>query len=173
MDIEFNDRFMHIRLFGKADGFALHTFEMGAKVEVFTFDALRAVFADVMSFGRKRFFVAFPVVGIEVPHLTGCQLAAQLSTTRIRTASQDKSRNKAGMAVETIPKPHLLLFVLHKAPLLIHFQSQNAWWHMWFRGLRCGLTQHPQNRGGADVQHASNIADARTIERHRHNLAAL
>jgi len=60
---------------------------MGAKVEVFSFDALRAVFADVMTFGFQKFGVTLPVVGVEVMHATGGQLPAQLSTTGIGAAS--------------------------------------------------------------------------------------
>ncbi len=52
MDVKFEDGLVHLEVFGKTDGSALHWFEMRAKVEVFAFDALRAVFADVMALWR-------------------------------------------------------------------------------------------------------------------------
>ena len=68
MDVEFDNRLMHLRCFGKADGFALHAFEMGAKVEVFAFDALGAVFADMVALGVQELGIALPSVGSQVPH---------------------------------------------------------------------------------------------------------
>ena len=63
MNVEFYDVDVHLIGFGKSDGFALHSLEMGAKVEVFSFDALGAVFSDVMFGGGQGFFVAFPRIG--------------------------------------------------------------------------------------------------------------
>ncbi len=51
MDVKFEDGLVHLEVFGKADGFALPWFEMGAKVEVFALDALGAVCAEVVALG--------------------------------------------------------------------------------------------------------------------------
>ena len=49
---------------------------MGAKVEVFAFDALRAVFANVVPFWVKSFALTLPVIGGEVSHVTRGQFPA-------------------------------------------------------------------------------------------------
>lgn len=173
MDVEFEDVLVHFGRFGKADGFSLHAFEMSAKVEVFSFNVLRAVFSDLMAFGRQHFGVALPVVSVETPHLARGQFLAEFAAVGISAASQDKGGDMSDMAIETIPKPHLLSFVLHKTPLFIHLQSQNTQWHTRFGRARRCLAQHTQHGCRADTQHAGNVTDARTIERHRHNLLAL
>ncbi len=83
MDVDFDDSFVHFERFGKRNGFALQSLEMGldmgAEVEAFAFDALRAVFANVVTFGVKGFAIALPIVGGEVTHhITRCQFLAQL-----------------------------------------------------------------------------------------------
>ena len=173
MDVEFEHSFMHFRLFRKANGSALHPLEVRAEVEIFTFDVLSAVFSNRVALGIQRLGVALPIVGVEVSHLAGRQLAAQLVTTGIGATSQDKGGDVSGVAVEAIPQPVLLFLALHKTPLLIHFQGQNAWRHAWFGCLSCGLTQNCQNSGGADVQHTGYVTHTRTIERHRHNQLAI
>lgn len=120
MDVEFEDVLVHFGRLGKAEGFALHALEMSAKVEVFAFDALGAVFAYLMALGGQHFGVALPVVGVETPHLTGRQFLAELAATGVGAPAQDEGGNVSGVAVEAIPKPHLLSFVLHKTPLFIH-----------------------------------------------------
>ncbi len=113
MDVEFEDIFVHFGRFGKADGFALQPFEVSAKVQVFALDALGAVFSDMMAFGWQHFGVALPVVGVEVSHLARQKLLDELAATGIGAAAQDEDRNISGVTVKTIPKPHLLPFVLH------------------------------------------------------------
>lgn len=173
MDVEFKDVLVHFGRFGKTDGFSLHAFEMSAKVEVFAFDVLGAVFADLMAFGRQHFGVALPVVSVELSHLTGGQFLAEFATVGIGAATQDKGGNISSVAIEAIPQPHLLSFVLHKTPLFIHLQSQNTQWHTRFGRARRGLAQHAQHGCRADAQHAGNVTDARPVERHWHNLLAL
>ena len=157
---------------------------MSAKVKVFAFDALGAVFADVVTFGIEYFRVALPVISVEAAHVAGRQLIFELSTTGIGAASQNKSGNVTGVsgnvtgvAVEAIPQPVLLLFILHKTPLLIYFQRQNTRWHTrWhtrFRDGTGGLAQNRQHRRWADVQDTRRVTrrvtHSRTIEGHRHN----
>ncbi len=102
-----------------------------------------------MAFGIQQFGVTLPVVGVEVSHATGGQLAAQLLTTGIGAASQNKGGNRPGVTVEAIPQPALLLFVLHKTPLFIHFQSQNAWRNTWFGRLGRRFPHNGQHRSPA------------------------
>lgn len=121
MDVEFDDGLVHFERLGKANGFALQSLEMSAKVEVFALNVLSAVFANAVTFGVKGFAIAFPIVGSEVSHITRSQFVAELSATGISASSQHKSRDVAGMTVQSIPKPALLPFVLHKRPLFIDF----------------------------------------------------
>ncbi len=142
MDVEFDNGLVHFECFGKANGFALHSLEMSAEVEIVALDALRAIFANVVTFRIQGFTIALPVISVEVSHLAASQLAAQVVTTGISAPSQNPSRNVSGVAVTAIPEPTLLLFVMHKTPLLIHFQRQNARRHSRFRSLGRCLAQH-------------------------------
>ncbi len=73
MNVEFENIVVHLMGLGKADGFALQSFEMSAEVEVFAFDVLRAVLADVVTTWLQHFGIAWPVIGVKASHLTLCQ----------------------------------------------------------------------------------------------------
>lgn len=108
MDVEFEDVFVHFGRFRKADCFALHPFEMSAEVQVFTLNALGAIFSDMMAFGRQHFGVALPIVGVEISHLAVRQFLAEFAAIGIGASPQNKGRNIAGVPVKAIPEPHLL-----------------------------------------------------------------
>ncbi len=109
--------------------FALHPFEVGAKevgakevgakVEIFAFDVLGAVFADMMALRLQGLGVALPVIGVKAAHLAPFQFLEQFLATGIGAAPGDKGGNISGVAVEAIPEPILPLFALHKRPHLI------------------------------------------------------
>ena len=105
---------MHLKRLGKADSFALQAFEMSAKVEVFAFDVLSAGFADEVELRVEALGVAFPLIGVELEYIAGRKLLAQCSATGIGASSQNKGGNSSGAAVERIPQPVLLFFVLDK-----------------------------------------------------------
>ena len=121
MDVEFDDSLVHFKRLGKANRFALQSLEMSAKVQVFALNVLSALFANVVTFGIKSFRIALPIVGGKVAHITAGQFAAQFSTIGIGAFSQHKGGNIAGVAIQTIPNPALLSFILHKSPLFINF----------------------------------------------------
>lgn len=107
---------MHFGRFGKADSFALQSFEVRAEVEVFAFDVLSASLADEVKLRINELGVTFPLVGVKLKYLAGGKFLAQLSATGIGAPSQNEGGNASSTAVERIPKPVLLFFVLNKRP---------------------------------------------------------
>lgn len=145
---------------------------MSAEVEVFAFDVLGAGFSDEVDLLVKALGIAFPMVGVKLLHAAASKFLAQLATTRIGAAPDEESGDTPGAAIEGIPQPILLFFILHKRPLLIDFQLLDARRHARFGRDGGGLAQRQQDRCRTDAQDTGDVTHARTVEGHGHDQLA-
>jgi hypothetical protein len=68
IDIELNDRRVHLIGFRETDRSAMQPFQVRAEVQVVTLDVERSRFADPMPLRRQRLSIRLPVVSIEILH---------------------------------------------------------------------------------------------------------
>lgn len=78
IDIEFNDRRVHLIGFRETDRSALQPFQVCAEVQVVPLAVERFRFADRMPFRRPRLGIRLPGVGIEILYRAAGEFLKQL-----------------------------------------------------------------------------------------------